>query len=171
VGGGTEESLFTQFMLREGDRALRYAYVLLKNRQDAEDVVQESFIRLWRHVTRRGFHTVTPALLFHTVTNLCRDRLRYRRRHPEDLTGQLELFHQASDAEIGQDAAVFQAVMQLEFPERQCVVLYYYLDHSVQEVATALGVTPQVVKTRLYRARQHLKPLLGDVRSEQGGWS
>ncbi|MBX5466752.1 MAG: RNA polymerase sigma factor [Firmicutes bacterium] len=159
-------------MEREGDRVLRYAYVLLKNRQDAEDVVQESFLRLWRHGLRRGMDSLSPALLFHTVTNLCKDRLRYRRRHPEEPADAVSAWP-AEPAERfpDEDARIFQAVMQLAFPERQCVVLYYYLDHSVREVAEALGVTPQVVKTRLYRARQHLRPLLGELGAEREGMS
>ncbi|MDA8193154.1 MAG: sigma-70 family RNA polymerase sigma factor [Thermaerobacter sp.] len=144
-----------------GDRALRYAYVSLRSRADAEDAAQEAFVRLWRHCGRRGVQTLTPALLFHTVTNLCRDRLRYLKRHPEDPTDWLEMTAgHLDEPDLPHDMAVWDAVQGLAVAERQCVMLFYYMDRSLKETAAALGVNEQVVKTRLYRARQHLKPIL-----------
>ncbi|WP_341349044.1 RNA polymerase sigma factor [Sulfobacillus thermosulfidooxidans] len=48
----------------------------------------------------------------------------------------------------------------------KCILLFYYMDRSLKETATALGVSEQVVKTRLYRARQHLRPLLEPIWKE-----
>ncbi|HBQ95534.1 MAG: sigma-70 family RNA polymerase sigma factor [Firmicutes bacterium] len=158
-----DERHFTEFMEDYGDKALRYAFVTLHVRGDAEDVTQEAFVRLWRHAMRRGMDNVTPALLFHTLTNLCRDKMRYYKRHPEDPTDILESTHPSAVDEIPlliDDMNVLQAVMQLGVAERQCILLFYYMDRSLKETATALGVSEQVVKTRLYRARQHLRPLL-----------
>lgn len=149
-------------MQAHGDKALRYAYVTLHSRHDAEDVVQEAFVRLWRHAQRNGVETLTTALLFHTVTNLCRDRMRYYKRHPEDPTDLLELTQGVQDdtSDLSDDMAVLQAVMQLGVAERQCVLMFYYLDRSLKETAQSLGLSEQVVKTRLYRARRHLRQLL-----------
>lgn len=164
-----EERQFTQFMEEYGDKALRYAFVTLHVRDDAEDVAQEAFVRLWRHVERRGIENLTPALLFHTVTNLCRDKMRYYKRHPEDPTDILESTQPATMDEIPllmDDVSILEAVMQLGVAERQCILLFYYMDRSLKETATSLGVSEQVVKTRLYRARQHLRPLLEPMRKE-----
>lgn len=159
---------FTNFMHDHGDKALRYAYVTLRSRPDAEDVAQEAFIRLWKHSARRGVETLSLALLFHTVTNLCRDRIRHHKRHPEDPTDLIDLTQGTVDdvATISDDLLVLDAVMQLGLAERQCIILFYYMDRSLKETADALGVSQQVVKTRLYRARQHLKPLLEPVWKE-----
>lgn len=163
-----EERRFTQFMEEYGDRALRYAFVTLHVKDDAEDTAQEAFVRLWRHTERNGADTLSPALLFHTITNLCRDRMRYYKRHPEDPTDILEVT-QASVDEVPlllDDVNVLDAVMKLGVVERQCILLFYYMDRSLKETASALGVTEQVVKTRLYRARQHLRPLLEPIWKE-----
>ncbi len=168
VTNARDEELFSLFMTQYADKALRYAYVTLHIRQDSEDVAQEAFIRLWRHASRHGVDTLSPALLFHTVTNLCRDRMRYFKRHPEDPTEYLETHAAAvEDSHLAlDDEAVLEAVMQLSVPERQCILLFYYMDRSLRDTAKSLGVTEQVVKTRLYRARQHLKPKLEPVWKE-----
>lgn len=157
-----DRKTFDDFIDQYGDKAIRYAYVTLHSRPDAEDVVQEAFLRLWRHAGRRGVDTLSPALLFRTLTNLCRDRMRHQRRHPEDPTDLLEVTQGEEDDSplMSDSAAVLEAVMQLNAAERQCVLLFYYMDRSLKETAEALRVNEQVVKTRLYRARQHLKPLL-----------
>ncbi len=163
-----EQKIFDEFISEYGDKAVRYAYVTLHSRPDAEDVAQEAFLRLWRHCGRRGVDTLSAALLFHTVTNLCRDRMRHLKRHPEDPTDLLEVTQgEVDDTPLLSDSAlVLEAVMQLNAPERQCILLFYYMDRSLKETAEALSVTEQVVKTRLYRARQHLKPLLEPVWKE-----
>ncbi len=157
-----EEELFSQFMSINGDKALRYAYVTLRVRADAEDVAQEAFVRLWRHASKHGVDTLSSALLFHTVTNLCRDKMRYFKRHPEDPSEFMETQHGVVDESslALDDESVLEAVMELSPPERQCILLFYYMDRSLRDTAKSLGVSEQVVKTRLYRARQHLKPIL-----------
>jgi RNA polymerase sigma-70 factor (ECF subfamily) len=163
-----DQKVFDEFVYENGDKAIRYAYVTLHSRPDAEDVVQEAFLRLWRHAGRRGVDTLSPALMFHTITNLCRDKMRHYKRHPEDPTDILEATQGEEDDSplLSDSREVLEAVMQLNPAERQCVLLFYYLDRSLKETADALKVTEQVVKTRLYRARQHLKPLLEPVWKE-----
>ncbi len=94
--------------------------------------------------------------------------MRHLRRHPEDPTDLLEVTHAAAEDTtlLSDSALVLDAVMRLNPAERQCILLFYYLDRSLKETADALGVSEQVVKTRLYRARQHLKPLLEPVWKE-----
>lgn len=130
--------------------------------------MQDAFLRMWRHAGRKGIETVSPALLFHTVTNLCRDRMRHQKRHPEDPTDLLELTQGDEDdmPVLSDSREVLEAVMKLNPAERQCILLFYYMDKSLKETAAALEVTEQVIKTRLYRARQHLKPLLQPVWKE-----
>jgi RNA polymerase sigma-70 factor (ECF subfamily) len=163
-----DERVFQEFVQSYGDRALRYAYVTLRSRPEAEDVSQEAFVRLWRHALRRGVDTLSPSLLYHTVTNLCRDRMRYAKRHPEEPTDLLDVIQPVEDEvpSLSESRLLVDAVMQLQPPERQCVLLFYYLDQSLKETARVLGVSEQVVKTRLYRARQRLKAQLDSLREE-----
>jgi RNA polymerase sigma-70 factor (ECF subfamily) len=159
---------FQAFMEMHGTKALRFAILTLRDRTESEDVVQDAFIRLWRHGLRHGMDTLSPALLFHSITNLCRDRMRHKRRHPEDASDLMELVHAAVESgDRSEELAIMEAVMQLEMPERQCILMFYYMDHSLRETAAALGLNEQAVKTRLYRARQHLRPLLAPIWKEE----
>ena len=94
--------------------------------------------------------------------------MRHYKRHPEDATDLLEVtMGEEDDTPLLSDSQeVFDAVMQLNPAERQCILLFYYMDRSLKETAEVLKVSEQVVKTRLYRARQHLKPLLQPVWKE-----
>lgn len=149
-------------MQTHGDKAIRFAYVSMTRKAEAEDVAQEGFIRLWRHAERHGVETLSPALLFHTLTNLCRDRARFHHRHPEDPVETMEIYRGQvfEGPSMEDDEAIFRSVMQLNVLERQCILLFYYMDRSLKDIAKILNVNEQVVKTRLYRARQHLRPLL-----------
>jgi RNA polymerase sigma-70 factor (ECF subfamily) len=166
--GEALQDAYTAFVTENGDRALRLAYVTLRHRTEAEDVAQEAFYRLWRHCLRHGVESLSTALLYQTVVNLCRDRMRYHHRHPEDAVDPQELF---GTAPLGPDReqamAVGQAVEALKPLEQQVILLFYYLDHSLKDTAQILGLSEQMVKTRLYRARQHLRPLLEPVIREE----
>lgn len=151
-----------------GTRGLRFALLTLKDRGEAEDVVQEAFVRLWRHALRRGMENVTLPLFFHTITNLCKDRMRHRSRHPEEASDLIETLHAVqSTVDPSEEMAVMEAVASLETTERQCILLYYYMDYSIKETAAALGISQELAKTKLYRARQHLRPLLAPVWKEE----
>jgi RNA polymerase sigma-70 factor (ECF subfamily) len=162
------EEAFSQFVADHGDRAVRLAYVTLRDRRDAEDVVQEAFYRLWRHSLRHGAETLSAALLYQAVVNLCRDRARYRHRHPEDTTDPALLTAPAPPGPDREQAMVIlNAVHSLQPIERQVILLFYYLDQSLKDTAAILGLSEQLVKTRLFRARQHLKPLLEPIVREE----
>lgn len=128
----------------------RLALSYTKSRPDAEDVVQQAFIRLLENdgKIRPGKE---KAWLASVTVNLCKDLLRSAwRRKTEPLSE--ELFFETPD-----HSEVFWAVMALGENERAAVYLYYYEGYSTQEVAKILGVTKTAVTTRLDRARKHLK--------------
>ena len=166
--GGAVDQTYTDFVAHNGDRALRLAFVTLHDRSEAEDVAQEAFYRLWRHALRAGADTLSPALLYQTVLNLCRDRMRYHHRHPEDSVDPQDL---RAGAPAGPDReqalAVYEAIGNLKPVERQVILLFYYLDQSLKDTAETLGLSEQMVKTRLFRARQHLRPFLEPIVREE----
>ena len=120
----------------------RVAYTYMKNRYDAEDAVQEAFLRLIR----------ARAWLIRTVSNVCRDQLRSKSRQHEDLDDHAEL----AAPEQG-DSALLAAVLAL--PEKYRIVLYLYgvEGYSVREIAALLRRPPNTIKTRLSRAREMLR--------------
>lgn len=132
--------------------ALAYNLALrnLGSREDAEEVAAEAFVRLWR--TAKGFRgeCSVKSHLCRIVVNLCRDRV--RRLKP------------ATAPEPAAPAGferVAEALLDLELTDRELLVLYYLDELSYEEIGAALGISYDVLKTRLVRARTRLRELLG----------
>ena len=142
-----------------GDTVFRLAYSYLKNRADAEDVMQETLLKLY--LARKPFQS--PEHRRHWVlrvaVNECKRLLRspWRRR-----TGPLEeadgpVFDTPAQSEL------FRQVMALPPKYRAAVYLHYYEDCPVQEIAAAMGANPSTVQTWLMRARGKLKLILQEA--------
>jgi RNA polymerase sigma-70 factor (ECF subfamily) len=141
---------------------------------DAEDVVQESFTRLW--VNAKGWAPAGGGLggwLRRVATNLCLDRLRRPRTVGDDLlAGHRD---EAPPADVRLDearrqATVADAVRALPDRQRAAIVLTYYEGVSNAEAAAILGLGVKAVESLLVRARQALiRMLAGQGLVERGG--
>lgn len=158
------DKLFRQWTQDHRDQAWSLARYLLRDPTDAEDVVQEAFIRLWEQRESMSQSRVKPWLL-RVTRNLCLDRL--RRRRPED---QVQESHLAGDncpavgLQRSETLARLQgAVQALDEPFRSLVLLRDVQQHSYDEVAAMTELTLPQVKTYLHRARRKLREQLGDV--------
>lgn len=173
-----EERALDSLMARHGGRLHGYLRRLLQNPWDAEDLAQETFVRVYEH--RRRFVLGQPfvAWLYTIATNLVRDRYRWRQRHPEtslpDGTDALTpgSAPECSDPSGGAEplervlareraGAVRDAVAALPEELRIPLVLSEYEDRSHQEISAILACTPKAVEMRLYRARSLLRTQLG----------
>lgn len=140
----------------------RLAYARTGSRTDAEDVMQEVFLRLvkTRPVFDSGAHA--KAWLLRVASNCANDlfRLPWRRRE-EPLEGDLPAPEQP---EAG---SVTEAVLSLPARYRIPIHLYYYEDYSVAEIARIIGKSEGTVKSRLFRARELLRKRLKEDDSEE----
>lgn len=134
----------------------RTAVSLLNNREDAEDAIQEALYTAYkkRH-TLRSPEKFKPWLL-KILTNAAYDILR-RRRPVISLEDAGPL---ASEPDPIRNLALAQVVAQLPPDYRQAVNLFYYEDLSIRQIAEITGYEENVIKTRLFRARQRLRVLL-----------
>jgi RNA polymerase sigma-70 factor (ECF subfamily) len=131
-----------------------YAWSLTGERSTAEDLAQEAMARVYA----RWFVLREPQpYAFRIVTNLARDRWR-RRKH--ELASLRDLV--AEDAPPA-DVAVLDAVERLPEQLRDVVLLYYYADLPVEEVARAIRRPAGTVKRRLHEARAQLAESLKDL--------
>jgi RNA polymerase sigma-70 factor (ECF subfamily) len=129
-----------------------YAWSLTGERSTAEDLAQEAMARVYA----RWFVLREPQpYAFRIVTNLARDRWR-RSKHEQAALREL-LTEDAPPA----DVAVLDAVERLPQQLRDVVLLYYYADLPVDEVARAIRRPAGTVKRRLHEARAHLAESLG----------
>ena len=141
-----------------GDMIYRLALVRTKNAADADDVVQEVFLRCLKNnpVFQSAEHQ--KAWLIKVTLNCSKTLLGSAfRRHsvPEDAMGEL------SSEDETPDSTVYDAVLKLPEKYRTAIHLYYYEDYSVREIASAMRATESTVKSWLHRARGMLKETLG----------
>ena len=159
------------------DRHLRqvvsFSQRLLGNRGDAEDVAQETFLRLWRNAaqwTDRGAKVTT--WLHQVALNLCRDRL--RRRVPEPLEAAADVASPAPGAlamlqRQRVEARVRSAVEALPERQREAILLCHFQELSNIEAAATLGVSVEAMESLLARARRSLRQQLIANRSDLMG--
>ena len=136
----------------------RLAFSYLCNRQDAEDVLQEVFLKFLRHRPVFSAEEQRRAWLMTVTANQCRDLLRspWRRR-----MGELNEAQSLSAPEPESYPEIAAALAQLPAKDRAVVYLFYYEELPAKEIAAVLHMTDSAVRTRLSRARGKLKDLLG----------
>ncbi len=140
---------------------MRLARLFTDDRNAAEDLVQEAFIRLHRSAHRIHDPEKAAPYLRSILLNLARDHNRrglMSLRHSEALTP-------ASSPEAPEDrvvlneeqAAVIDALEDLPRRQRECLVLRFYFDLSEQEIGATLDISPNSVKTHCRRGMQSLR--------------
>ena len=141
-------------------RSLRTAFLILGDRADAEDAVQDAYLRAWRFRDSINSTSSARPWLYRVVVNSCYSRLRDEipRRDLRAPEGELATLRDAHDhaAHVGVALDVTAALRDLAPDLRVVVVLRYYADLSEREIATAIGRPTGTVKSRLHEARRRL---------------
>jgi RNA polymerase sigma-70 factor, ECF subfamily len=135
------------------DPAYRLAAVMLNDRGAAEDAVQEASVKAWRKIGQlRGDAASLRPWFLAIVANECRMARRTRWWSVLKLA---EVSASREESESYSD--LHQALLRLSPEERLPLVLHFYLDLPLDEVATTLGVSPSAAKSRIYRAAKRLR--------------
>jgi RNA polymerase sigma-70 factor (ECF subfamily) len=147
--------------LEEGyPQSVRTAFLILGNRLDAEDAVQEAFLRAWKFRDSLSKQSSFKPWLYRVVVNTCNSKLRQeiphrdRRSADEDLAGLPARDDAPERIALSNDVMV--ALKDLPVHLRVVIVLRYYADLSERDIATAIGRKPGTVKSRLHEARRLL---------------
>lgn len=145
----------------------RYAYLLLGDPDDAEDIAQETFLRAWRYLAR--FDSTRPfrPWLLSITSNLASNRRRSAGRY---LSALMRAFRdepppptlEEKSTQRMQADRLREAVQTLNMADQQIVYLRYFLDLSVAETAEALNIAQGTVKSRLSRALDKLRNIIRD---------
>ena len=150
-------------------RVFALAVMILRNREGADDVTQDAFVRAFERLdlydVRRPFYPWLATITMRLSRNwLARHSPGARRETP--IQPESSAYASAAPAALDVLAAedegrrLWRLVERLPLGERTAVVLHYRQELSVSEVASAIGVTAGTVKTLLFRARQHLRASL-----------
>jgi RNA polymerase sigma-70 factor, ECF subfamily len=168
-----EETALAALVDQYASTLYRVAFSVLRNQQDAEDAVQEAFLRVLRHRETLGEIRDHRVWLVRIVWNIVLDRKRRAKTRPEtDDIADLARVLPASGLSAEQRAAalqhhanVLQCVEKLPAREREVMLLSAFEELSSVEIAAVLGVTESSVRSRLFRARNVLAELLQHKRS------
>ena len=156
---------FALLMQRHLQRVLAVSQRIMGNEADADEVTQETFMRFWNYAPK--WETGDPAgvrtWLNRVATNLCIDRLRRQRNVPLDEAGEIEDEKpNAADTIQKQDRREVFRNLLLKLPPRQraAIVLAYYEDMTITQVAQAMELTQGAADSLLVRGRKNLRDLL-----------
>lgn len=162
-------------MDRHGERLFHYLIRLLQNEEEASDVAQETFVRVFQNRARFKANAKFATWLYTIATNLARTGFRWRKRHPHvsldaesPVSGQdfRECLPdgQATPSESAQAheriETIKNALAELPADLRTALILFEYEQKSQIEIATILECSAKAVEMRIYRARQFLKEKL-----------
>ena len=151
------ETMIRQMIEDHQAALLRMCYLYLRDVQLAEDAVQETFIKALRTLDSfRGESSMKTWLTRIAIRTCCDMRRSFWFRHMDRHFTPEMLPEQAQTAEE-EDQSLTLAVMNLPKKLREVILLYYYQDMNVNEIADALGVTQPTVSYRLKRAREKLR--------------
>ncbi len=162
VPGSAREAELQRMMLTYGNQLVGLCTGLLSDHMLAQDVVQETFIKAYKHMDSfRGENEGSEkAWLTRIAVNLCRDQQRSRWFRFVDRNTSYDMLpergQQAEDAQI----ELYHAVTNLPGKYREVILLHYYQDMDAAEIAAALHVSLSSVYRRLEKARKKLKDQL-----------
>ncbi len=175
LGAGHDAAL-NELMERHGERLFHYLVRSLQSEDEAADLAQEAFVRIYQNRAKFDAGQKFSTWLYAIATNLVKDRYRWRSRHPQvsldaenEQTGNRLRDHlpahdpTPSDWLVADERAdaVRRAVAALPEDLRTPLILAEYEERSHAEIGAILGCTAKAVELRIYRARQQLRVSLG----------
>jgi len=180
-----DRSAFELLVERYDRQVVRLALNVLGSAEDAQDVYQEAFLKIYRNLHRFRFECAFYTWVYRIVTNVCLDHLRRRRSHPEE---QPPVLRDAS--EVGRDGDFFDhqqgngtypdperqvlghelgqkveaALQSLSPRERMVFEMRHYQGMRLRSIGEALGTTEATIKNSLFRATRKLRTQLEGLR-------
>ncbi|KIL37998.1 RNA polymerase subunit sigma-24 [Gordoniibacillus kamchatkensis] len=169
-----DRDAFEELVQLYKDKIYHLAYRMLGNRQEAEDAVQETFLRVYMNLERYDEQQKFSTWIFRIGTNLCIDRLRKKKPNysldaelPEGEGGDWYSMLPSEDATPEDRVIVSETQRQIHraietMPDKykSVVILKYLQDMSLQEIGEVLDMPVTTVKTRVHRGREFLRQQL-----------
>jgi RNA polymerase sigma-70 factor (ECF subfamily) len=161
---------------RHSRSVFRLAYRMTGNEQDAEDVVQETFLRAYKQLHRYEARASFGTWLYRIASNYSLDLVRSRKRHPQASFEEspspgeaANIVHSVASDAPGPDRLLFgdevqrtvsATLDQLSQQERTAFVLRHFEGQSIEEIGSSLGLSGNATKHSIFRAVQKLRRAL-----------
>lgn len=143
-----------------GTGLLRMCYLYLKDMQLAEDAVQDTFLKVYRNYGQFNGGAGEKTWVTRIAINVCKDYLRTAWRRRVNVVEELNDIPDAEGPHAAEDGALLNEVLALKPKYREVLLLYYYQDLKISEIAKVLNAPESTISVRLKRAREQLKSRL-----------
>jgi RNA polymerase sigma-70 factor (ECF subfamily) len=174
-----DQDAFGQLVRAYDKSVLRLALNLLRSPEDAQDVYQEAFLRVYRNLNSFRFDCSFHTWLYRIVTNLCLDHMRKRKVRREEssqvegLDGPVDRMDTFQELRADGDPqrsmfsgelrrGIQKALSELTVRERMVFELRHYQGMKLRDIGETLGTTEEAAKNCLFRATQKMRVALGD---------
>lgn len=155
------ERLITEY----GDAILRMCYLYLKDYHLAEDAAQETFIKAMRHYDSFNRNSSEKTWLTRIAINCCKNimRMRWFRLGRGQLEENMQTDVTDPMEHVLERDSITSAIQRMEVQDRELIILYYYQELSMKEIAQVIGKSENVTIQRVNRARKKLKKILTEA--------
>lgn len=162
---GSKEA-FDELYEKYKNMAIHTAYLITGNREDSEDIAQETFVKVWLHIrelkNNSGFKPWMMRILVRTAYLVGR---RHKKELPDDemikrMENRTDMSSLDKVIQLEEAEMIAAAVKALPMKLKTVVVLYYYDSFSVKEIAEMLGLMEGTVKSRLHTARKRMQRMM-----------
>jgi len=163
---GGDATAFEQLVRRKTSKVYGLCYRIIGNAEDAKDISQLVFIKLWENLNKYDPHFAFDTWLYRMVTNVAIDFLRNKQSRENAVNSNLRLVRTSSDAEQGvvvqrkEIENVFNAVSAVLSPQKTIFVMREMDDLSSSEIAKVLGCRESTVRNHLFNARKLMQQQL-----------
>ena len=176
---GGDQDAFEQLVRSYDQTVLRMAFNVLRSQEDARDIYQEAFLRVYRNLRNFRFDCSFSTWLYRIVANLCLDQIRRRRVRKEESasvetrSGEVDRFQFVVEERANVDPQrqfmsaqlsdrIQEVLQQLTPRERLVFEMRHYQGMRLRAIGESLGVTEEAAKNCLFRATQKMRSALGD---------
>ena len=143
-----------------GDTLLRTCFIYLKDVHLAQDAVQDTFLKIYRNYDKFNANSSEKTWIMRIAINVCKDYLRsawHRRVNVQEVLAEIP-----TSSETHEDDTLLLEIMRLKPHYREVILLFYYHDMKISDIAKVVGAPESTVSVRLKRAREQLKKRLED---------
>ncbi|MGG1516978.1 sigma-70 family RNA polymerase sigma factor [Paenibacillus oryzisoli] len=152
-----EKEAYAQLVRDFKDPVYRYALGMLNDRQDAEDVAQEAFVKAYYSLSGLESEFAFSAWLFQIVSNLAKNRLKKRIREHDYREDANDSMIDRGPLDPSERLSIEEALAQLSLEHREVILLHDVQGYRYEEIAQITNIPLGTVKSRLFAARTALR--------------
>lgn len=167
-----QSNYFSYIVEKYQDIVFSIALKVLKNRADAEEMAQESFIKAYKSINSFKGSAKFSTWLYRITYNNCISEVRKRKIHFTS-TDDVEIKDETTEINLdgipeeNRSEAIKKALDQLPEEEYTLILLYYFEDQSIEEISKVTKLSESNTKVKLYRARKKLYSILSEMMKDE----